>query len=823
MYDLSGMWEMQRVGETEWLPAEVPGTMYKDLLYQKRMEDPFFGENEPAARELSAYDYRYRRTFKASGRMLQNQRNVLVCEGIDTLAELWLNGNKIGECANMHRTYRFDLTGLLQEGENSIEFLFHSPLAYARKQNERRPIWGVDTTIPGYQYLRKAHCMFGWDWGPQLPDLGIWRDIYIEEINGGRIDHVYVRQELTKEACGLTLQVQNELTEDTEDLRLRCRILDPEGREIYAQEEPCKEQNTFRTQIRAPRLWWPNGYGEQPLYQAELFLEKGTETVSIQRITIGIREFTVVRRKDFYGESFSYCINGREIFARGANYIPEDSIFGRRSRERTERLLSDCVRAGYNCIRVWGGGNYPDDWFFDACDRLGLLVWQDFMFACAVYDLTDAFEENLRAEFVDNIRRLRNHPSLGLWCGNNEMESAWDGWGLPENEKLRQDYLYLYERMIPDLLAVEDPDRFYWPSSPSSGGGFEEPSSEHRGDAHYWDVWHGRKPFEEVEDKYFRFFSEYGFVSLPARSTLNTVIAPDQFNIVSPQMEMHQKCDLGNLTMMHYLLRYYLAPRDFDTLIYTTQCLQGDYLEMAIRHLRSHRERCAGSTYWQVNDTYPTMSWATIDYYGRWKGAHYIVKRSYQPFIAYAEPDKATGEMVVYASGEAKEEREVTVFADLVDQKEGMLLSRKAALILPALSSREALRLTLPKGEPFADRERYVHYGIVVDGVLEDEGNRLLAPPKRFAFRDPKITVTAVKEKGVPVLKLHAEAFARRIALDFGEADVLLEDNFFDLQPGQHKTIRIEEIRSPQGTAPEELMEGLKIFSNYDLNEIAKV
>lgn len=823
MYDLSGMWEMQRVGETEWLPAEVPGTMYKDLLYQKRMEDPFFGENEPAARELSAYDYRYRRTFKASGRMLQNQRNVLVCEGIDTLAELWLNGDKIGECANMHRTYRFDLTGLLQEGENSIEFLFHSPLAYARKQNERRPIWGVDTTIPGYQYLRKAHCMFGWDWGPQLPDLGIWRDIYIEEINGGRIDHVYVRQELTKEACGLTLQVQNELTEDTEDLQLRCRILDPEGREIYAQEEPCKEQNTFRTQIRAPRLWWPNGYGEQPLYQAELFLEKGTETVSIQRITIGIREFTVVRRKDFYGESFSYCINGREIFARGANYIPEDSIFGRRNRERTERLLSDCVRAGYNCIRVWGGGNYPDDWFFDACDRLGLLVWQDFMFACAVYDLTDAFEENLRAEFVDNIRRLRNHPSLGLWCGNNEMESAWDGWRLPENEKLRQDYLYLYERMIPDLLAVEDPDRFYWPSSPSSGGGFEEPSSEHRGDAHYWDVWHGRKPFEEVEDKYFRFFSEYGFVSLPARSTLNTVIAPDQFNIVSPQMEMHQKCDLGNLTMMHYLLRYYLAPRDFDTLIYTTQCLQGDYLEMAIRHLRSHRERCAGSTYWQVNDTYPTMSWATIDYYGRWKGAHYIVKRSYQPFIAYAEPDKATGEMVVYASGEAKEEREVTVFADLVDQKEGMLLSRKATLILPALSSREALRLTLPKGEPFADRERYVHYGIVVDGVLEDEGNRLLAPPKRFAFRDPKITVTAVKEKGVPVLELHAEAFARRIALDFGEADVLLEDNFFDLQPGQHKTIRIEEIRSPQGTAPEELMEGLRIFSNYDLNEIAKV
>ena len=357
-------------------------------------------------------------------------------------------------------------------------------------------------------------------------------------------------------------------------------IYDPQGKEIAFEEQKCSEKNNFSMDVKNPELWWPNGYGAQPLYSARLFLKKDGVSVSEQTVSIGIRDFTVARHKDPYGESFSYRINGREIFARGANYIPEDSILSRRSRERTKQLLFDCVRSGFNCIRVWGGGHYPDDWFFEECDRLGLLVWEDFMFACAVYDLTDAFAANLKAEFIDNIRRLRNHPSLGLWCGNNEMESAWVGWGLPDNEKLRQDYLTLYERMIPEVLAKEDPDRFYWPSSPSSGGGFEDPSSEHRGDAHYWDVWHGKKPFEDVETKYFRFFSEYGFVSAPSRKTLETVIDRDQFNIVSPQMEMHQKCDQGNLTLMHYLLRYYQNPSDFDTLIYATQSLQGDYLDM---------------------------------------------------------------------------------------------------------------------------------------------------------------------------------------------------------------------------------------------------
>ncbi len=827
MINLNGKWEMRSEKEAGWLKAAVPGTMYRDLLDNNKMEDPFKGENEFEARELSAMDYYYRRTFEVTEQSLKNDKNVLVCEGIDTLADITVNGVMAGHCENMHRIYRFDVTALLQPGENRIEIHFHGPLTYARRMDAQKPIWGVDTTVAGYQYIRKAHCMFGWDWGPQLPDLGIWRDIYIEEVQGGRIDSVYVRQKNKENVSLLTLQVQNEIVKAQENLALECCLFDPEGELVFSEAQPWEEHNSFQIEIKNPSYWWPNGYGEQPLYRAELRLCTSGQgnpcsdnafqaAVSQKTLHIGIRDLTVIRRKDRFGEAFTFSINGKEIFARGANYIPEDSIFGRRSKERTEQLLEDCVRSGFNCIRVWGGGCYPDDWFFDACDRLGLIVWEDFMFACAVYDLTDDFAENLRGEFVDNIRRLRNHPSLGLWCGNNEMESAWVGWGLPENEKLRQDYLILYERMIPSVLAKEDPDRFYWPSSPSSGGGFEDPSGEDRGDAHYWDVWHGKKPFEDVEKKYFRFFSEYGFVSLPSRQTLEAVIDKDQLNIVSPQMEMHQKCALGNLTLMHYLLRYYRNPADFDTLIYATQSLQGDYLEMAVRHLRSNRERCAGSTYWQVNDTYPTMSWATIDYYGRWKGAQYIVKRSYGPLIAYGEIDDQTRRASIYVSGEFLQEKEVTVSAELVDQKRGTLIKESKTVLLTPLSSIKVMEIPLPEQDMFADRECYLHYSVAEEGRVADEGNRLLTAPKQFAFRDPELKAVFGEEQGRGCIDIQAGAFARRIALVF-EADVILSDNYFDLHPEQKKRVWIEEIRSEREVSLEELEKGLRIFSNYDI------
>ena len=478
------------------------------------------------------------------------------------------------------------------------------------------------------------------------------------------------------------------------------------------------------------------------------------------------------------------------------------------------------MKSNFNCVRVWGGGCYPDDYFYDICDELGLIVWQDFMFACAVYDLTDHFRENIEAEFKDNIIRLRNHPSLGMWCGNNEMEMAWLTWDIPENEKLKQDYLIMFERLIPASLAAYDPERFYWPSSPSSGGGFDEPYACNRGDTHYWDVWHGKKPFEDIEEQYFRFSSEYGFEAVPDIRTLRTVISDDQLNILSPQMEAHQKCidnGPGNVTLMYYLFQYYQYPGNFKTLIYATQSLQADFLEMAIRHFRSHRERCCGSTYWQVNDTYPTVSWSTIDYYGRWKGAHYIVKKSYAPIIIYTETEEAAHKAHVFVSGEHSEEKTISVLVQLMDQDKGVICEKKNNVVLMPFSSVKVAELDIPQLDEFRERECFLHYEMAENTHIIDSGNRLLCRPKKFRFRDPRIEAYVQEKNGKLLVAVRSDEFARRVEIRFENTDVIFSDNFFDLLPGESKTVLVEEIRSCENVDVAELQKELQILSNYDI------
>lgn len=819
MITLNGTWQMNCKGEDSWQEGQVPGTVYTDLLRNGQMKDPYVGENEDEVRDLSYNDYTYRRTFEVEEKTLQNTKNVLVCEGLDTLADVYLNGTHMGSCENMHRTYRFDVTELLKAGTNEIVVELHSPLKYMEEQYEKRPLWGVSSTVPGYQHIRKAHCMFGWDWGPKLPDLGIWRSIYIEEIQNGRIESVYLRQKLSgNEAC-LTVEVENEIFTEAEGMQVVCIVTAPDGSVAAEKTAEAEKKQSISISIPNPKFWWPNGYGEQNLYRVSVELRMGDTTISKQEMNCGFRDFRIAREKDRWGESFCFCINGKKIFARGANYIPEDSILGKCSKERTRQLLTDCKTSNYNCIRVWGGGHYPDTYFYDLCDELGLVVWEDFMFACAVYDLTDELEANLAAEAKDNILRLRNHPSLGLWCGNNEMEGAWLYWGIPQDEKLRQDYTTMFERLIPQWVRTYDPDRFYWPSSPSAGGGFIDPCGENSGDTHYWDVWHGKKPFEDVETKYFRFFSEYGFEGIPSRKTLREVIAPDQFNLASPEMEKHQKCidnGPGNVTLMFYLLKRYLHPQNFDATIYTTQCLQADFLEMAIRHLRSHKERCAGSTYWQVNDTYPTISWATIDYYGRWKGAQYVVKRSYAPQGAYVEADE-WGKAELYVYSEALKPEKLTYRLALMEQGQEPIREACGELTLEPLSSAKAVEWQLPKLDQFRRRDCYLHYEIAKDGIVIDSGNRLLEMPKAFRFRDPKLETKVEEKNGKIQITVTAQEFARRVGLELKEADVIFSDNFFDLLPGESRVITVEEVRSAEHIDVKTVEEELIVWSNYQI------
>ena len=363
MITLSGQWKMKQVKEKEWHQGTVPGTVYTDLLTQGLIVDPYVGENEDEVRDLSYNDYLYEREFLISKEVLNNERNLLICKGIDTIADLLVNGKQIGICENMHREYEFDLTGFLKEGVNRIRVYFHSPMKYMQKLYEKKPLWGVTSTVPGYQYIRKAHCMFGWDWGPKLPDMGIWRDIYIEEVNGARIQNVQIRQQNEEEVSHLSVVLKNEVIQsDAAGMIAECRVYDPEGRELTLQTEDVKETQIFQIEIKNPERWWPNGYGEQKLYRVCVSLKGENQIIQEKSIRFGIRDFMVVRRPDEWGTGFTFCINGMEIFAKGANYIPEDSIFGKRSKERTERLLKDCRRANFNCIRVGGGGCYPADY-----------------------------------------------------------------------------------------------------------------------------------------------------------------------------------------------------------------------------------------------------------------------------------------------------------------------------------------------------------------------------------------------------------------------------------------------------------------------------
>jgi beta-mannosidase len=342
---------------------------------------------------------------------------------------------------------------------------------------------------------------------------------------------------------------------------------------------------------------------------------------------------TISQEKDEWGSEFAFMVNGIKIFAKGADYIPEDLIYSRITGERIEYLLDSCVRANFNCIRVWGGGYYPSDTFYEICDRLGLIVWQDLMYACNVYDLTREFEENIIEETRDNVKRIRHHASLGLWCGNNELEAAWCEWAVfkDHSAQLRADYIKQFEYILPKAVEESDHSTFFWPSSPSSGGCFDNPVDENRGDTHYWDVWHGLKPFEDYRNHYFRFCSEFGFQSFPSIKTVHTFTEEEDRNIFSRVMESHQKNGAANGKMLYYLSENFLYPKDFESLLYVTQVLQGMAIKFGVEHWRRHRGRCMGAVYWQLNDDWPVASWASIDYFGRWKALHYMAKNFFAP------------------------------------------------------------------------------------------------------------------------------------------------------------------------------------------------
>ena len=540
-------WKMSIVGEGKDYPAIVPGSVYNDLLAAGRIGDPYYRDNEDAALALMGNDFEYTGTFNIDKAGLNDADEVLLrFNGLDTLADITLNGVNLGSADNMHRTWEYRVLSLLKQGENEIRIIFHSPTKYIAEEFKKDPaILGTEDAMNGFPKIRKGHYMFGWDWGPRLPDAGIWRPVELLKLKKARLTSVYIHQDFNGDMSEVRLSVKAKIAEfkdcvcdnkqDPQEcgvsyqckgskektLRkdngydLKVTVSAPDGTVLFD-----RADGFDALTIKNPELWWPNGLGEQPLYNVKIELFEnavvlkaaGNSTdnntcdktpIDVDEKRIGLRKMEISTAKDEYGSEFAQVVNGVKYFAMGADYIPEDNILSRCNPERTRKLLSDCKTANFNSIRVWGGGLYPEDYFFDICDELGLVVWQDFMFACANYRLTRAFEDNILTELKENIRRLRHHASLGLWCGNNEMEMfvGQGTWGA-KNE-IKSDYVKMYEYLFPRLLEEEDPDRFYWPASPSSGGAFDYPNDPDRGDVHYWEVWHGNKPFTEYRQFYF--------------------------------------------------------------------------------------------------------------------------------------------------------------------------------------------------------------------------------------------------------------------------------------------------------------------------------
>ncbi len=795
---LNGAWRMRSTRDNIWHDALVPGSVYTDLLRDGSMEDPYFGENEQAAFDLMYQDYEYVREFTLTAEDLKEPRALLRCKGLDTIAHVYVNGQQIGEGINMHICYEFDAKPYLKAGENEIRVTFDSPINYVLAAEEKSPGWGTSDATPGFAHLRKAHCMFGWDWGPRLPDAGIWRDIELVFFDGPRLLSVQVLQE--HHEGYVDLRFTPELS-GIEEANAACTVtlIAPDG-QVYS------DSGTGRIRVEHPLLWWPAGLGEQPLYtvSAELKADGVTYDTWVRRI--GLRTLTISQENDQWGRSFCHIVNGVKVFAMGADYIPEDSILSHVNPERTRKLLEDAKLANFNCIRVWGGGYYPNDFFFDLCDELGLMVWQDFMYACACYDLSQAFEQTITQEARQTVRRLRHHASLALLCGNNEMElfqtaalqaniKGTENQFKPWETRHLADYIKMFEYILPRIVKELAPQVFYWPSSPSSGGSFDNPDDPSRGDVHYWDVWHGEKPFSEYRKFLFRYVSEFGFQSFPCLKTVESFSKPGDLNIFSRVMERHQRNKAANGKILSYLSQTYRYPGSFDMLLYASQLLQADAIRCGVEHWRRHRGRCMGAMIWQLNDCWPVASWASIDYFGRWKALHYAARRFFAPVLLSVHEEgehtqnpqinefmttslKKTARLNV--SNETTKEVSCLVRWSLRDAGGQMKQEGETALLVPALSTLWLDELNFPDAELTQD---YFSYTLLIDSREESHGAALFCAPKHFSFVDPRLYVSLSGNE----ITVRSNAFAKYVCIESDDPDMLLSDNFFDMDPGERR------------------------------------
>ena len=776
-------WTLYYEGQ-EPVACQAPCTLYSVLYESGRIPDPFYGLNDQRLTALADKDCAFEAQVEADEALLSRQYVELTFQGLDTICRISLNGVTLDRVKNMHRAYTYDVKELLRPGKNTLRLEFASPTRYFAERHAKHYLYTNDgDTIPGAAHLRKALYQSGWDWGPALPDMGIYRPVTLEGYDVDRIGDVAVRQHHREDgSVEVEVSVAGKRGADT----VCYASMDGKRVELTG--------GTGRIVVENPRLWWVRGYGEQNLYDLDIEMTAGGRVIDRCRKEIGLRTLTVSTAKDPDGGGSEFCFvnNGVKIFSMGANYIPQDNLLSRVTPARLDEMMVQCLDGNFNTLRVWGGGYYPDDYFFQLCDRNGILVWLDFMVACANVYMTEEFERECAAEAEGVLKRLHHHASLGLFCGNNEMEEMIANQGKGESLLVRNDYVRLYEHVLPELCERYAPQTFYWPSSPSSGGGFDEPGNFARGDTHYWEVWHGGVPFTTYRKKSFRFCSEYGFESFPSMKTIRTFCEEKDMNCFSRVMEDHQKCKGGNGKILRYLADNYLYPSSFEDLVYLSQLLQADAIKYGVEHFRRQRGYCMGSIYWQFNDCWPVASWSSVDSLGRYKALHYAAKKFYAPVAMGLFLEN--GRLAVNISNETMADFRGHIQLSLCRSDLTVLDQVRAEAAVEALTARDVFSYKVPESDPY---ETYLYVDLY-DGA----GNflmrqtELLVPAKHFSWLPPHLDFQFTDAEGGVEIAVTSDVFTKGVAIDFDTFDCVLSDNFFDLTDGRPYRVTARTDRS---------------------------
>lgn len=808
---MNGRWRFRRIGNAEWMDASVPGCVHTDLFASGAIEDPYYGCNEVGLQWISDNDWEYEKTFLVEPSFLEYPRHELVFEGLDTRADIRLNGSHILSAGNMFREWRVDCGKLLRPGENTVSIVFHSPFR-VEEALAGKYLFG----LPGGNrvFTRKAAYHYGWDWGPRYVTMGIWRPARIVAWKEARLANASYRldrlepaiesgEEIRSAAYIATLAIEAERAAETtvkiyvdgRAARISRPGIDEESAErLRIGLSRGTNSIDLRFEIPNPELWWPNGMGGHRLYEigAAVFVDE--EETSAITGSIGVRTVDLVTAPGGGGEGFHFMINGRPAFMKGANWIPMESFPSAARDERYRSLVESAATANMNMLRVWGGGIYEKEIFYSLCDSSGILVWQDFMFANAMYPWDDEFLENVEAEAAWNVRRLADHPCIALWCGNNEIDEAWHNWGWrdgyteDESTAIWDGYGELFGKILPNAVSAHGNGAPYISTSPKYGRG--DRRSLAGGDCHYWGVWHDAEPFEALLTKTGRFMSEFGFQSFPTIETVSCfsgvagdAAVPDCLD--SPELLCHQKHPRGNGLILEYMRRDYDVPERFEDFVYVSRLLQARGVRIGIEAQRRASPFCMGSLFWQLNDCWPAVSWSCVDYFGERKALYYHAAKAFSPEIVSPVVENDT--IRIYVVSDSPVPLEFTLRLSLIDF-EGDLI-REISRILPPPAVRGAPAFQIPLRELIADRAPgavVLRCELLSGGETAAENLLYFASPKDLNLPDPrlKVAISEIPEGGGLIIELRTEKLAKDVYLSLPGCAGLFSDNYFDIPPG---------------------------------------